>query len=66
MDSNDPRWVYDLTEEQAHHAWPCANHFDDGTLCGTRRDEHADQPEQSALPQLDITDHAYIEAKDDA
>ncbi len=59
MDSNDPRWVYNLTDEQAHRAWPCAT-------CRTRRDEHADQPEQSAFPNLDITDHAYIEARDES
>lgn len=65
MDSHDPRWDYDLTDEQAHRAWPCAGHFEDGTPCLTRRDEHADQPEPSAFPGLDITDHLFIAASDE-
>lgn len=57
MDSNDPRWVYEMTDAQAHRAWPCK-------ICRVRRDEHADQPEKSAFPSLDITDHQFIEARD--
>jgi len=51
----DPRLDYDMTPEQAHVAWPCL-------VCQTRRDEHADQPEQSSFPELDITDHLFVEA----
>lgn len=29
--------------------------------CGIRRDEHADQPQQSGYPALDITDHEFKE-----
>lgn len=50
----DPRWAYDMPKEQAHDAWPCGQ-------CGVRRDEHADQPEQSSMPALDITDHNFVE-----
>jgi hypothetical protein len=58
-DGNDPRWVYDLTIDQAFRAWPCA-------ACQTRRDEHADQAVQSKYPELDITDHAFIPATEEA
>lgn len=64
MDGNDPRWVYDLTIDQAFRAWPCAATFDGGGSCHTRRDEHADQAVQSRFPDLDITDHAFIPASD--
>lgn len=64
-DSHDPRWAYGLTPEQAHRAWPCAATVDGDDVCRTRRDEHADQPEQSGFPELDITDHTFIEARDE-
>lgn len=38
----------------------CRQHDSCGE-CGTRRDEHADQPQQSGFPTLDITDHAFVE-----
>ena len=56
MHDDDPRWAYaELTEHQARAAWPCGD-------CRVRRDEHADQPEQSWMPHLDITDHSFVEA----
>lgn len=51
---DDPRWIYELTKEQAFAAWPCL-------ACGVRRDEHADQEVQSMFPGLDITDHTFRE-----
>lgn len=59
MDQNDPRLVYEMTEEQAHRAWPCA-------VCRTRRDEHRDQNLPGPFPELDITDHDFVEARDAA
>ena len=45
---------YNLSPEECYRATACAE-------CGIRRDEHADQPEQSSFPKLDITEHAFIE-----
>jgi hypothetical protein len=45
---------YDLNPEQCYRATACGE-------CGVRRDEHADQPEQSPFPGLDITDHIFVE-----
>lgn len=45
---------YNLTPEGCYRATACVE-------CGTRRDEHADQPEQSSFPNLDITDHTFEE-----
>lgn len=53
---DDARWAYaELTKEQAYAAWPCQE-------CGVRRDEHADQEVQSAFPDLDITDHEFVDS----
>jgi hypothetical protein len=45
---------YDLTPEECYRATPCGK-------CSIRRDEHADQPVQSAFPALDITGHTFAE-----
>jgi hypothetical protein len=51
---DDPQWVYDLTKMERYAGWPCGE-------CRVRRDEHADQAVQSAFPDLDITDHMFVE-----
>lgn len=56
MDTHDPRWVYEMTADQAYRAWPCQ-------VCGTRRDEHRDQNLPGPFPELDITDHDFVEAR---
>lgn len=45
-----------LTEAGANAAWPCS-------VCGVRRDEHADQAAQSSHPALDLTGHAFVAAR---
>jgi hypothetical protein len=49
-----PDTYYPMTLEQINASEPCA-------ACGTCRAEHADQPEQSGFPELDIKDHAFVE-----
>lgn len=45
---------YDLNPEQCYRATACAT-------CGIRRGEHADQGLPEAFPDLDITDHTFVE-----
>lgn len=59
---DDARWAYPISKERAYLAWPCVYEWTDGRgthRCNTRRDEHASEPEQSAFPDLDITDHEF-------
>lgn len=54
MDSNDPRWIYNLTYGQAQNGWPCK-------VCDIRRDEHKSDNKGDFIS---VDDHDFIPALD--